>query len=96
MDRTIKTSATHPDHPVVGKRFYAWNGATYFCDSYDPSCGFWMTPEKPTESGEGSKRTCVSERAPGRTWHEIDAETGRVYGCIGAPNCKEPRSATRG
>lgn len=91
MDRTIKTPQTHPDHAIVGKRFYAYNGATYFCDSYDPSCGFWMTPEVP----ESTKRTCVSERAPGGTFHEIDAETGRVYGMRGAPNCKEPRAATR-
>jgi hypothetical protein len=64
-DSAIKTPETHPDDPVVGKYFKAYDGRKYYCDSYDPSCGYWMT----TQEGE-LRRTCVSERAIGRTFHE--------------------------
>jgi hypothetical protein len=47
----------------VGKRYKGWDGNVYECTSYDPSCGFWM------ESSE--RRTCVSERAIGRTYHRV-------------------------
>lgn len=63
----IKTPETHPDHPVVGKTFRAWDGKNYYCDSYDPSCGFWMTAKD-----DPKIRRNVSERAIGRTFHEID------------------------
>src|SRR5690606_24118597 len=43
-DMSIRTPETHPKDPVVGKRFKFF-GVVYFCDSYDPSCGYWMTNE---------------------------------------------------
>ena len=64
----IKTPETHPDHEVVGHYFNGPWGVEYYCDSYDPSCGYWMTPVK--DDGE-HKRTNVSERAIGRTFHEV-------------------------
>lgn len=67
MDRQIKTPESHPDHPVVGRTFKCpFYGKTYFCDSWDSGCGFWMTNvDDPVD------RTCVSERAIGRTFHEV-------------------------
>jgi hypothetical protein len=65
------TPETHPDHSVVGKRFKGFSAKhdtspTYFCDSYDPRIGYWMTNvDDPTD------RKNVSERAIGRTFHEI-------------------------
>lgn len=66
----IKTPETDPDHPTVGHYFSAPNfsgpsPAVYYCDSYDPRCGFWMTDIATQE------RTNVSERAIGRTFHRI-------------------------
>lgn len=62
----IKTPETHPDHHTVGRRFRAWDGNTYYCDSYDPRIGYWMTNES-----DPADRRNVSERAIGRTFHEI-------------------------
>jgi len=62
----IKTPETDPDHDVIGQRFLAWDGNTYFCDSYDPSCGYWMTDERNPEN-----RRNVSERVIGRTFHKL-------------------------
>jgi hypothetical protein len=62
----IITPETHPDHHTVGRRFRAWDGHIYHCDSYDPACGYWMTRE-----GEPARRVNVSERAIGRTFHEV-------------------------
>lgn len=62
----IQTPKTHPNHEVVGKRFKAYNGRVYYCDSYDPRRGYWMTPED-----NHADRTNVSERAIGRTFHQI-------------------------
>lgn len=64
----IKTPETHPDHPVVGRHWGAHSiktdrTAIYFCESYDPQAGFWMT-----NIHDKSDRTCISERAPMRTW----------------------------
>jgi hypothetical protein len=74
-DMSIRTPETHPNDPVVGKNFRAWDSGIYFCDSYDPSCGYWMTlvgcllqsknSELPAE-----RRTNVSERAIGGTFHK--------------------------
>lgn len=66
MDTEIKTPQTHPDHHTVGHEFKAWDGKRYFCDSYDPRIGYWMT-----EVGNPDNRTNVSERAIGRTFHII-------------------------
>ena len=64
----IKTRHTHPNHPVVGRFFIAWidGEQAYYCDSYDPSCGYWMTNIRDIQD-----RHNVSERAPGRTFHEV-------------------------
>jgi hypothetical protein len=71
----IKTPQSHPDHPVVGHRFKAWDGQVYRCDSHDPRVGYWMTREDcPPEhfaDEAGKWRRNVSERAIGRTYHEI-------------------------
>lgn len=74
----IRTPQTHPDHHTVGHLFVAtdlMNGdeQVYYCDSYDPRCGYWMT----LCNGIGRKN--VSERAIDRTWHTIHFET---YGGI--------------
>ncbi len=53
-----------PEHHTVGKRFKGWDGFHYFCDSYDPRCGYWMTNEATQE------RKNVSERAIGATFHQ--------------------------
>jgi hypothetical protein len=81
MSHEIKTPETHPDHEVVGKRFRAWDtrgleSATYYCDSYDPRIGYWMTNE-----ADPTDRKNVSERAINRTFHFIysDPERGVEY-----------------
>jgi hypothetical protein len=62
----ILTPENAPNHPVVGRMFRAYVSKVYYCDSYDPSCGYWMTNvDDPTD------RTNVSERAIGRTFHEV-------------------------
>ena len=74
-DMRIDRTNTQEDHPVVGHRFKAWDGHVYFCDSYDPSIGFWMTREDaPAEhrQDQNSKwRRNVSERVIGSTFHRI-------------------------
>ncbi len=62
----IITPETHPDHETVGRNFRAFGGEIYYCDSYDPRIGFWMTNVK----GNGDRRN-VSERAIGRTFHLV-------------------------
>jgi hypothetical protein len=59
----IKTPETHPNHETVGRTFKSF-GELYYCDSYDPQCGFWMT-----KIGRETERRNVSERAIGRTFH---------------------------
>ena len=68
----IKTPQTHPNHPVVGHNFGGTNNTTlktaiYYCDSYDPAQGFWMT-----NISDPSDRKNVSERAIGRTYHKAE------------------------
>src|SRR5262245_7941462 len=65
MDTEIKTPETHPDHHTVGHFFKSWPH-TYYCDSYDPRIGYWMT-----NVDDPADRRNVSERAIGRTFHEI-------------------------
>jgi hypothetical protein len=50
----------------IGKRFSAWDGRVYRCESYVPNMGFWMVAE-----GEPPRRTNVSYRAIGRTFHVL-------------------------
>jgi hypothetical protein len=66
-DTTIKTPESHPDHPVVGKVWRGWDGIEYFCDSYDPRIGFWMT-----DVNDPANRKNVSERAIHRTFHPVE------------------------
>jgi hypothetical protein len=65
MENEIKTPQTDPDHPVVGHYFKGTYGLTYYCESYDPSIGYQMN------ATDGSRRTNVSERAIGRTFHDV-------------------------
>lgn len=66
INKEIKTSITHPNHHTVGHYFKDWNGQYYFCDSYDPRSGYWMTGVL-----DSMDRKNVSERAIGRTFHEV-------------------------
>lgn len=70
----IKTPQTHPDHPTVGKYFRGYDQIVYFCDSYDSDIGFWMTP-----IAEGERKN-VSERAIGRTFHQIYSWQYKQFG----------------
>lgn len=72
MESLVKTPQTHPDHPTVGHHFggysLAQNGtAIYFCDSYDPRLGYWLT-----NVTNPADRKNVSEAAIGRTFHEAE------------------------
>ena len=59
----------------VGKVFSAWDGHTYFCDSFEPDLGYWMTrtdcPPEHRKDTYGQWRRNVSWRAIGRTFHEV-------------------------
>lgn len=71
QDARIKTPQTHPTHEVVGEFFVGWPHAWY-CDSYDPQIGFWMTFVGNVKDGhEARERTNVSERAIDRTLHTV-------------------------
>lgn len=75
----IKTPQTDPDHGVVGKY---WGGhsikqgktAIYYCDSYDSSCGFWMT-----NIHDRSDRVNISDRAPLRTYWPAEDKGSYFY-----------------
>jgi hypothetical protein len=69
-DMSIRTPETHPNHEVVGHLFVAsdlmsGDSEIYYCDSYDPRQGYWMT------LCNGIKRKNVSERAIDATFHTI-------------------------
>lgn len=68
--RPLMTPETHPNHETIGRRFKGWDGNIYFCDSYDPDIGFWMTRVDAPEGVE-PRRANVSERAIGRSYHRI-------------------------
>ena len=51
---------------VVGRQFKSWDGKTYYCDSYDPRIGYWMT-----QIEDPFVRRNVSERAIGKTFHRM-------------------------
>lgn len=64
------TPKTHPGHHTVGRRFRGFNLktdklTTFYCESHDAE-GYNMVSE------DGS-RTNVSERAIGRTFHEVQS-----------------------
>lgn len=74
----IKTPQTHPDHHTVGHYFGGHSYKTqstqvYFCDSYDPEIGYWLTNVNDPED-----RKNVSERAIGRTYHMAE-DKGDYY-----------------
>lgn len=76
----IKTPETHPDHHTVGHYFaghsYGSNRTEiYFCDSYDSSCGYWMT----CVTNENEERRNVSERAIDRTFHRAEDRENHFY-----------------
>lgn len=69
---SIKTPQTHPDHHTVGHHFSGTNWERvrteiYFCDSYDPCIGYWMT-----NVNDPDDRKNVSERAIDRTFHRVE------------------------
>jgi len=56
---------------VVGCRYYdAWREGIYLCTGYDRRVGFWM------DRIDGGRRTNISERAIGRTWHPVKMSAG--------------------
>lgn len=71
----VVTPESHPGHHTVGRRFRGWDGHIYCCDSYDSRIGYWMTredaPEANHQDQSGPWRRNVSERAIGRTYHEV-------------------------
>jgi hypothetical protein len=70
----IKTPETHPDSIVIGWNFVSHDGKHFYCDSYDPSCGYWMT------GLDTDVRRNVSERAIARTYHRISEVGNSQFG----------------
>lgn len=71
----VKTPITDPNHETIGQTFKAWDGHTYFCDSWESNLGFWMTrvdapAERQTDLHSKYRRN-VSERVIGRTYHRV-------------------------
>ncbi|MBM5458640.1 hypothetical protein H8F21_13805 [Pseudomonas sp. P66] len=71
----IKTTQTDPDHETIGFTFKGWDDHEYFCDSWESNLGFWMTrvdapPERRADAHSEFRRN-VSERAIGRTFHQV-------------------------
>ena len=64
MENKIITPENNKTDLCVGRYFKAWDGKTYYCDSYNPRIGYWMT-----EVDNKENRKNVSERAIGRTFH---------------------------
>lgn len=52
----------------TGKTYKAWDGRVYECVGYDPKQGLWMST---LPDGKAQRITCISERAIGRTFHEV-------------------------
>jgi hypothetical protein len=72
-DTTLLTPENRPDHAIIGQIFKG-HGFFYYCDSYDPAQGFWMTPlydQYDAVLKRPVPRTNVSERAIGRTFHDV-------------------------
>ena len=67
----LRTPQTDPDHRVIGN-YLKGHGAglgpseIYYCDSYDPNQGFWLT-----SLSTADRRINVSERAIDRTMHTV-------------------------
>lgn len=70
MITDLITPKTHPNHSTVGHHYAGYSFGysrteIYFCDSYDPRLGYWMT-----NVNDPADRRNVSERAIGGTFHE--------------------------
>lgn len=59
---------------VLGKTYVGWDGRDYRADSYDPNAGYWMVDVK-----DPTNKKCISERAIGRTFHEVSPTLGVIY-----------------
>jgi hypothetical protein len=54
-DPRIVTPYNQPDHPVVGHFLKSdAEGVTYFCDSFSPQHGYWMTSASTVPALDGS------------------------------------------
>ena len=75
----VLTPENSPNHSVVGRYWAGYGsdqGATviYYCDSYDPACGYWLT-----NTHNAADRRNVSERAIGRTFHKAEEREDHWY-----------------
>lgn len=64
MQQQTLTVKDKPQHHVIGRFFFAWDGHVVYCDSYDPSVDYWMT-----NVVDPTIRRAVSPRAIGGTFH---------------------------
>ncbi len=62
----LKTPQTDPGHHVLGRLWVGYPGLVYYCDSYDPRLGYWLT-----NIANSSDRRNVNEKAPGATFQSI-------------------------
>lgn len=74
MSREPITVKTHPNHPLVGQFYDGWDGRIYYCDRYDPACGFWLV------SLDDGFRKCISEQTISRTYHPISLSEDNSFG----------------
>lgn len=94
-ERSLQTPQTHPDHSTVGRHFVGncfrcpqgWH--VFYCDSYEPGHGFWITradcPPEHRQDQEGEWRRNVSEWAIGRSVHKVTVfENGFAASAWGA------------
>lgn len=59
---------------VVGKRFRGWPGLVYVVTRWERRAGYWVTVvsgSDPLGARKVGDVACISERAIGRTYHEI-------------------------
>lgn len=70
----VKTIQTHPGHRTIGYIYCGWDSQMYYCDSYDPRDGFYMTNVL-----NEAERKCVSERAIERTFHNWNIPQWRAH-----------------
>ena len=78
---------------IVGKNFKAHDGLIYYCDSYDPRMGYWMT-----EVDNPGNRRNVSERAIGSSFILLvrKAEDYKVGDTIRFMHSKKPLIIKKG
>lgn len=90
VSANLVTPENAPDHRVVGHHFGAYcyqekGTAVYYCDSYDPRQGFWMT-----NINDASDRRNVAEHAIGRNFHEAKDRGAHWY--VSEWNTKVPNT----